>query len=90
MAPSKVASNIRGSAAYKKKQGSLGISSDQKSIIWTPIDSGSSVGIAVANITSTSIYMRSEYIIYMLISSRFAANSGDRCEGDVENLRKVT
>ena len=55
MAPSKVALNIRGSAAYKKKQGSLGISSDRKSIIWTPIDSGSSVSIAVANITSTSI-----------------------------------
>lgn len=54
MTSSKVAMNIRGSAAYKKKDGTLSISKDQTSILWIPIQSRdtSSVIINVTDITS--------------------------------------
>jgi hypothetical protein len=54
MASSKVSSITEGSAVYKKKQGVLAVASDEKFITWTPRDAGSSVRIAVANITSIS------------------------------------
>jgi transcription initiation factor TFIIH subunit 1 len=53
MAP---ASTIQGAAAYKKKDGTLSIARDQKSIQWLPVgarDTEKAVNIAVANITST-------------------------------------
>tara|TARA_R110002060_G_scaffold18542_5_gene25467 strand:- start:502 stop:723 length:222 start_codon:yes stop_codon:yes gene_type:complete len=45
---------ITGAAAYKKKDGTLTIAKDQKSIVWLP-HAGSDKGltIPVANITST-------------------------------------
>lgn len=46
---------VRGSAAYKKKDGTLSITEDQKSIVWRPIGAQSSekmVVIAVTDITS--------------------------------------
>jgi transcription initiation factor TFIIH subunit 1 len=54
MASSKVMPNARGSAAYKKKDGTLSISKDQTSILWIPIQSqdAPSVTIKVADITS--------------------------------------
>lgn len=55
MSSSKVAANIRGSAAYKKKDGTLSISKDQTSILWIPIqarDAAPSVTIKVTDITS--------------------------------------
>jgi transcription initiation factor TFIIH subunit 1 len=56
MTPSKTAANIRGSAAYKKKDGTLSISKDQTSVLWIPIQTrdASSVTINVADITSMS------------------------------------
>lgn len=44
----------RGSAAYKKKDGSLSIAKDQKSVIWIPLQANAapSVMIEVANITN--------------------------------------
>ncbi|PSS25008.1 hypothetical protein M430DRAFT_47545 [Amorphotheca resinae ATCC 22711] len=46
--------NARGSAAYKKKDGTLSISKDQTSILWIPIQSqdAPSVTIKVADITN--------------------------------------
>jgi hypothetical protein len=52
MASSKATQSIRASAQYKKKPGSVAITGDQKSIIWTPKDTGSIVKIEVADITS--------------------------------------
>lgn len=54
MTPEKAATNVRGSAAYKKKDGTLSISKDQTSILWLPIQTrdASSVAINVADITS--------------------------------------
>jgi transcription initiation factor TFIIH subunit 1 len=52
---SKAAQNVRGAAVYKKKDGTLSISRNQKSIIWVPLqprDAASSVTIEVANITN--------------------------------------
>ena len=46
---------VRGSAIYKKKEGTLSISKDQKSILWLPItprDGDAGVTIAVPHITS--------------------------------------
>jgi len=46
---------IQGAAAYKKKDGTLSIARDQKSIQWLPVgarDTEKAVTIAVANITS--------------------------------------
>ena len=40
---------------YKKKDGTLSISKDQKSILWIPVqprDAGNSMAIAVADVTS--------------------------------------
>jgi transcription initiation factor TFIIH subunit 1 len=51
-----MAPSIKGLAAYKKKDGTLSISKDQRSIVWLPVgarDNDKSVSIAVANITST-------------------------------------
>jgi hypothetical protein len=51
-----MAPSIKGLAAYKKKDGTLTISKDQRSIVWLPIgggDNDKNVSIAVANITST-------------------------------------
>lgn len=47
-----MAPGIRASAIYKKKDGNLTISKDQKSVIWQPVASGADVKIAVADITS--------------------------------------
>jgi hypothetical protein len=52
MAALAAAMKVFGSAAYKKKEGSLGITKDQKSLIWAPNETGSSFKIPVANITS--------------------------------------
>lgn len=52
---SKSAQTVRGSAVYKKKDGTLAISKDQKSILWTPLqprDAASSVTIHVSNISN--------------------------------------
>jgi hypothetical protein len=53
---STMAPSIKGLAAYKKKDGTLSVSKDQRSIVWLPVgagDNNKSVSIAVANITST-------------------------------------
>lgn len=50
-----MAPSIKGLAAYKKKDGTLSISKDQRSIVWLPIgarEGDKSVAIPVANITS--------------------------------------
>jgi TFIIH p62 subunit, N-terminal domain len=52
----RMASSIKGLAAYKKKDGTLSISKDQRSIVWLPVgarDADKSVSIPVASITST-------------------------------------
>lgn len=52
---SKTAQNVRGSAVYKKKDGTLTITKDEKSILWTPLqprDAASSITILVSNITN--------------------------------------
>jgi transcription initiation factor TFIIH subunit 1 len=52
-----MAPSIKGLAAYKKKDGMLSISKDQRSIVWLPLgarDADKSVSIAVVNITSRS------------------------------------
>lgn len=52
MAP---ASTIQGAAAYKKKDGTLSIAKDQKSIQWLPVgarDAEKAVTIPVVNISS--------------------------------------
>jgi transcription initiation factor TFIIH subunit 1 len=52
MAP---ASTIQGAAAYKKKDGTLSIAKDQKSIQWLPVgarDNEKAVTVAVADIIS--------------------------------------
>jgi len=52
---SKAIQNVRGSAIYKKKEGTLSITKDQKSLQWIPLqpkDSATSVTIAVVNITN--------------------------------------
>jgi transcription initiation factor TFIIH subunit 1 len=46
---------VQGLAAYKKKDGTLSITADQKSIQWLPLKTAgaeSAVNIAVADITS--------------------------------------
>jgi len=46
---------VKGLAAYKKKDGTLSISKDQKSLVWLPVgarDSEKSVNIAVSDISS--------------------------------------
>ena len=49
-----------GSAAYKKKDGTLTISQDRESVSWIPAAGGASgsVKLSVAHITSTSIAIR--------------------------------
>lgn len=50
-----MAPSIKGLAAYKKKDGTLSISKDQRSIVWLPVgarDADKSLSIAVAEITS--------------------------------------
>ena len=91
MAPSKVATNIRGSAAYKKKDGTLSISKDQTSIIWVPLQTrdASSVTIHVADITSMS-EGREPLANTMLIRLRFTTDPGVGGKGDAEDLREVT
>lgn len=91
MTPSKVATNIRGSAAYKKKDGTLSISKDQTSILWIPIQTrdASSVIINVADITSMlrkGVFSSNT----MLIPYRFTADSRISSKGDAKNLREVT
>jgi hypothetical protein len=53
-----MAPSVKGLAAYKKKDGALSISKDQRSIVWQPHvgarEADKSVSIAVANITSKS------------------------------------
>jgi TFIIH p62 subunit, N-terminal domain len=91
MTPSKGATSIRGSAAYKKRDGTLSISKDQTSIIWVPIHTrdASSVTINVADVTSTSQEGES-LAITMLIQLRFTTNPRVRSKGDAEDLREVT
>lgn len=51
----RMAPSVKGLAAYKKKDGTLSISKDQRSIVWLPIagrDADKSLSIAVAHITS--------------------------------------
>jgi transcription initiation factor TFIIH subunit 1 len=50
-----VTSLVRGSATYKKKDGTLSISKDQKSVQWLPLgarDPDKAMTIAVAKISS--------------------------------------
>lgn len=47
-----MAPSVKGLAAYKKKDGTLTISKDQKSILWQPLGAEKGVTIAVADITS--------------------------------------
>jgi transcription initiation factor TFIIH subunit 1 len=48
---------VKGSAAYKKKDGTLTVSKDQKTILWTPVaprGAPPGVTIAISEITSMS------------------------------------
>ncbi|KAE8441643.1 hypothetical protein EG329_004610 [Mollisiaceae sp. DMI_Dod_QoI] len=47
-----MAPSVKGLAAYKKKDGTLTISRDQKSIVWQPVGAEKGVTIAVADITN--------------------------------------
>lgn len=49
-----MAPSIKGLAAYKKKDGTLTISKDQKSILWQPLAAENGVNINVVDITSMS------------------------------------
>ena len=86
-----MASSIKGLAAYKKKDGTLSVSKDQRSLVWLPVaarDAAGSVHLAIANITSMSCLV---FVCTMeLIALRFAADPRIGLEGDVEDLRKVT
>lgn len=49
------AKSVRGSAVYKKKDGTLSIAKDQKSLLWIPLqykDGASGVTIVITHITS--------------------------------------
>ncbi len=50
----------QGKAAYKKKDGILALSGDQKSVTWTPLPGNGPpvVSVAVANITSEQAVLR--------------------------------
>jgi transcription initiation factor TFIIH subunit 1 len=88
MLSSKVAASIRGSAAYKKKDGTLSISKDQASILWIPIqtrDSAPNVTIKVTDITSMS-QTGGLLPTVMLIHHRLAADTRVRGKGDAEDL----
>jgi transcription initiation factor TFIIH subunit 1 len=88
MAPSKVAVNIRGSAAYKKKDGTLSISKDQASILWIPIQSRDATSSVTINVTDIiSRFQEAESRPRMrLIPDRFAADSRVSSKGDAEDL----
>jgi hypothetical protein len=91
MASSKAVSIIRGSAVYKKKDGTLSISKDQKSILWIPLqprDAENGLTIAVAEITSMKSTRDSMSLV--LTPVRFAADTRVGNESDAEDLRKVT
>jgi len=47
------AAGVRGVAAYKKKDGTLSISKDQRSVVWVPSKASEVVTIAIADIAST-------------------------------------
>lgn len=91
MTPFKGATNIRGSAAYKKKDGTLSISKDQTSMLWIPIQSrdASSVTINIADITSM-FWLGKLSLKMMLNPYRFTADTRKCAKGDAQSLRKVT
>jgi hypothetical protein len=87
MAPPTVASLVRGSATYKKKDGTLSISRDQKSVQWLPLgarEPDKAMSIAVANISSRWSFPVFLYLI--LISFRSPADTGNCSKGDAEDL----
>lgn len=49
-----MAPSVKGLAAYKKKDGTLTISKDQKSIVWQPVGPEKEVTIRVSDISSMS------------------------------------
>ena len=88
-----MAPSIKGLAAYKKKDGTLIISNDQRAIVWQPHastrESNKPLSIAVADITSR-LYVSGHIEIIQLTHARFTTNARVCRQGDVEDLRKVT
>lgn len=71
---------VKGSAAYKKKDGTVTISKDQKSIIWTPVaPRGAPPGVILNIAEITSMYLLKRYfpdfIDTALMPPRFTTNS---------------
>jgi len=80
-----MAPSVQGAAAYKKKDGTLSISKDQKSLQWQPVKTSEpAVAIAVADITSRCFHIKEAFLL--LTISRFAANPRDSGEGDAQGL----
>ena len=68
----------RGSAAYKKKDGTLAVSKDGQSVSWTPVAPPRSqpvLALAVSNITSESI-------LFQLFATKSEINMAIRSSTD--------
>jgi len=79
----------QGLAVYKKKDGTLSISKDEKSIQWLPLKAdggGATVTIAVADITSRFTRLLRFHWLDILTFFRFAADTRNRCKGNVESF----
>ena len=63
---------VRGSAACKKKDGTLSISKDKRSVVWVPSKSSEVVTIAIADIASEFII---RIVDLALTLYRFSANA---------------
>lgn len=62
--------SVKGSAAYKKKDGTVTISKDQKSIIWTPVaPRGAPPGVILNIAEITSMCLLKSYIPDLLIQN---------------------
>jgi hypothetical protein len=87
MAPPTVTSLVRGSATYKKKDGTLSIAKDQKSVQWLLLgarDPDKAMTIAVANISSR--WRPSVFLFLILITLRSPADTSNCGEGHAEDL----
>jgi hypothetical protein len=83
-----MAPNIKGSAAYKKKDGTVTISKDQTSLVWLPHgarDNEKAVIVTVAYITSMLNFTSSSKTTADS-RYRFTTDSGIRGEGDAQDI----
>lgn len=82
---------VKGSAVYKKKDGTLTIAKDQKTVIWTPVaPRGAPPGLIINVVDITSWYPQ----VFMtrgslLTVARFAAVAGISGKGDAKVLCQI-